>query len=299
MAGKRQTAQKTARTKVVRGSVTVVGLGNWGTSLTRAVQKSEWALREVVVRRRTGGRMPLPVRAWGEAALDAELIWLCVPDDGIEAACAELVQRRPDLRGQIVAHSSGARTAAVLEATRQVGAQVAAVHPVMTFPGRRAAPLKGVLFGVEAENAACRKRLKSVVRALGGEPFVIPAASKVLYHAAGTMASPLLVSALTAATEMAQLAGLSREIAAKMTGALAEATLRNVQAHGAAQSFSGPLARGDAGTIRLHLEALGEHPVLAEVYRALAIHALNSLPVKQRKEIAALLEPERKSQIRK
>lgn len=283
----------------MRGSVAVIGPGNWGTSLAQAVRRSEWELREVVVRRRPGGRTALPEREWGEAVLDAEVLWLCVPDDAIEAACAELVRRRPDLRGQVVAHSSGARTAGALEAARQAGARVATVHPVMTFPGRKVVRLKGVLFGVEAESAACRKRLKELVTALGGEPFVIAAESKVLYHAAGTLTSPLLVSAMTAAEEMARLAGLPREVAAKMTGVLAEATLSNVRKRGAGKSFSGPLARGDAGTIRLHLEALAKHPVLAGVYRALASQALESLPVKDRGEIAALLQPGRKSRKRK
>ena len=167
------------------------------------------------------------------------------------------------------------------------------------FPGRKAAPLKGVLFGVEAESAACRKRLEELVRALGGEPFVIAAENKVLYHAAGMMVSPLLVSVVTAAEEMARLAGLPREVAAKMTEALAEATLSNVRRRGAAESFSGPLARGDVGTIRLHLAALGEHPVLAGVYRALASHALEALPVRERDAMAALLEPEPKPRKRK
>lgn len=276
---------------VARGSVAVVGLGNWGTSLARAVSRSEWALREVLVRRRPAARSALPVKNWGQAALDAEVVWLCVPDDAIEAACAELVRRRVHLRGQVVVHSSGVRTAAALQAARLAGARVAALHPVMTFPARRVVSLNGVLFGLETEDAACRKRLRQLVRALGGTPFPIAAESKALYHAAGTMASPLLLSALTAAEEMARLAGLSPDVAAKMTTVLAEATLHNLRKRGPANSFSGPLARGDAGTIRLHLEALREHPVLAGVYRALAQHALERLPVKDRKAIRPLLEP--------
>ena len=289
MAENQQMRKQAARAKVKRGAVAVIGLGNWGTSLAHGVKASGLELREVVVRKAARGRMALPVHEWSEAALDAEVIWLCVGDDAIEEACAELVRRRGNLRGQTVAHSSGARTAGVLEEARQAGARVASVHPVMTFPSRRVVGLKGVLFGVEAESAACRKRLQEVARALGGEPFRIAAESKGLYHAAGTMASPLLVSALTAAMETARLAGLPREVAAKMTGVLAEATLGNVRKRGAEQSFSGPLARGDAGTIQLHLQALGEHPVLAEVYRALGSHALETLPVKEREVLAGLL----------
>jgi predicted short-subunit dehydrogenase-like oxidoreductase (DUF2520 family) len=292
--------QQRAQTKLLRESVAVIGLGNWGTSLASAIRRSPWNLTEIVTRIAPSTRSrSLPLRTWQTATLSAEVLWLCVPDDAIEAACATLRQHRPSLRGQIVAHSSGARTASALEAARRAGARTAAVHPVMTFPTRRIVSLKGVLFGIEAESPAVRTRLKQLVTALGGEPFPLSAQSKSLYHAAGTLASPLLVSALAAAQQTARLAGLTPAVAAKMTAVLAQASLANFRAQGPANSFSGPLARGDAGTIRLHLEALQEHPVLVGVYRALAAHALDSLPVRERETIAALLQPEAKPARRK
>ncbi|MGC8549385.1 MAG: Rossmann-like and DUF2520 domain-containing protein [Acidobacteriaceae bacterium] len=294
--------QKRAQTKILRESVAVIGHGNWGTSLAYAIRRSSWTLREIVVREHPAAprtRSTKPRHPWPHAALDAEILWLCVPDDAIEAACAELLRHRPSLRGQIVTHSSGARTASALQAARLAGARTAAVHPVMTFPTRRIVSLKNVLFGIESESPAARTRLKQLVTAIGGESFPIAAQNKVLYHAAGTLSSPLLVSALTAAEQTARLAGLAPAIAAKMTAVLAEASLANLRTQGPANSFSGPLARGDAGTIRLHLEALREHPVLAGVYRALAGHALESLPVRERETMAALLQPETKPARRK
>ena len=288
-----------AQSKILRESVAVIGPGNWGTSLADAIRRSPWNLHEVIVRHQPDARTKLPLHAWPNAALDAEILWLCVPDDAIESTCAQLLHHRPSLRGQIVAHSSGARTTSALEAARLAGARTAAVHPVMTFPTRRIVPLKNVLFGVESESPAVRTRLRQLVTALGGEPFPISAKSKVLYHAAGTLASPLLISALAAAQQTARLAGLPPAIAAKMTAVLAQASLANFRTQGPANSFSGPLARGDAGTIRLHLEALHEHPVLAEAYRALASHALQALPVRERESIAALLHPEPKPARRK
>jgi len=71
--------------------------------------------------------------------------------------------------------------------------------------------------------------------------------------------------------------------------ALAEPTLRNVAARGVEGSFSGPFARGDAGTIHLHLQALRAHPILAGVYRALAAEALAALPVRNREALAGVL----------
>jgi predicted short-subunit dehydrogenase-like oxidoreductase (DUF2520 family) len=267
--------------------VAVIGLGNWGTSLAAGLNAARIPLPEIVVRapaRRTRLRKALSnaksVVPWRDAILDARILWICVPDAAIAEVAENIAKKRPDLRGQIVVHSSGALTAGVLNPVRLAGAGVASVHPVMTFPGKDVVPLPGMLFGVESSHAETRRRLNSLLRKLGGRPFSLTAEKKALYHAAGTLASPLLVSELAAAMETARLAGLGARTAALWVKALAEATARNVFARGPGSSFSGPFARGDAATIRLHLQALDAHPILADVYRSLARNALSTLPVR-------------------
>jgi predicted short-subunit dehydrogenase-like oxidoreductase (DUF2520 family) len=258
-------------------SVAVIGAGNWGSSLVNALIGAESGPVEII--RRSG---------WRRVKLDARVIWICVPDAAIAEVAEKIAERsrrlrgENALRGQIVAHSSGALGADVLEPARKARAQIAAVHPAMSFPTRRVVALEGVMFGVEARDAEVRRELNALVRRLGGVPFAMKAEGKALYHAAGMFASPLLVAELTAAMETARLAGLSDKTAQAWVRALAEVTVRNVFARGAAKSFSGPFARGDAETIRLHLQALEEHPILADVYRSLARQALEALPVKNR-----------------
>jgi len=219
------------------------------------------------------------------------VIWLCVPDAEIGPVAEKLVERAQRLRGehalrgQIVIHSSGALSTDALEPARRAGAKIASIHPVMTFPTRRVVPLQGVMFGIEARGPSVRRELSALVLRLGGVPFAVKPEAKALYHAAGVMASPLLVSALTAATETARLAGLDEKTAVKWVRSLAEATAANVFAHGPRASFSGPFARGDAATITLHLEALAEHPILAGVYGSLAHHAVCRLPVRNRRAL--------------
>jgi predicted short-subunit dehydrogenase-like oxidoreductase (DUF2520 family) len=264
----------------IRGmSVSIIGLGNWGTSLAIGLEAAGIPIREIIVRKKVR-RTSLPTVTWLQAALDAKILWLCVPDAAIEQTALAIVQRRPSLKGQIVLHSSGALTVKALEAARKVGAQIASVHPAMTFPTREAVSLRGVLFGIEASEAGALRTLRVLVRKLGGKPFVLDSKKKALYHAAGTFASPLLVSALTAAMETAQFAGLDEETAHQWVRALAAKTASNVFEQGAQKSFSGPFARGDAETIHLHLQALQPHPILAELYRALARHAIETLPVR-------------------
>ena len=257
--------------------VCVIGLGNWGTSLTAALADAGMPPREIVVRRRRRGQSF--VVTWNEANFDARILWLCVPDSAVSEAAAEIVRHRRDLQGQIVVHSSGALTVDALEPARRAGAAAASVHPAMTFPTRRAVLVNGVLFGIEARDAATRRTLDAVVRRLGRRPFNVSSKNKALYHAAGTFASPLLVAELAAAIETARLAGLSRRDALLWVESLARATFGNVFSRGPAPSFSGPFARGDAGTIELHLQALHQHPILAGLYRSLAVWALDSLPV--------------------
>ena len=272
-----------ARTKQL--SIAVIGVGNWGSSLIAALRTADLGPREVIRR-----------NSWQRARLDASIIWLCVSDAEITPVANKLVARAQRLRGanalrgQIVAHSSGALSADVLEPARRAGARIASIHPVMTFPTRRIVPLRGVMFGIEARGLSVRRELSALARSLGGVPFAVKSETKALYHAAGVMASPLLVSALTAATESARLAGLDEKTAAKWVRSLAEATAANVFAHGPRSSFSGPFARGDAATITLHLQALAKHPILADVYRSLAHHAVCRLPVKNSRALLQAVE---------
>jgi len=269
--------------------VAVIGPGNWGSSLVAALRHARIPLSEVVSKTCRSNTIKLE-----NAQLNASILWLCVPDDAIADVAAAIVKRRyqqaNSLRGQLVVHSSGALTVAPLDVVRKAGAFVASMHPVMSFPTRKIVPLQNVLFGVEAQKPVIKRKLYGLIRKIGGKPFTIDSAKKALYHAAGTLASPLLVSELTAAITTARMAGLSASEARKWVGILAQTTIKNVFEQGEAKSFSGPFARGDVTTISLHLRALTEHPILTDVYRSLARHAVDTLPVGRKKELRALLE---------
>ena len=91
------------------------------------------------------------------------------------------------------------------------------------------------------------------------------------------------------AVETAQLAGLQKGDAEAVVGVLALATLRNYFEKGSERSFSGAFARGDAGTVELHLQALLAHPTLHTIYLELARHAVSSLAVRNWVELERVL----------
>lgn len=265
-----------------------MGLGNWGFSLLSACQKAKLPVGEVI-RRRRGRVLGRASILLAEAKLDAEILWLCVPDRMIAEVCERIAAQRKDLSGQMVLHSSGALSSKVLESVREAGAEVASVHPLMSFPSHRPVSLKGVPFAVEARSKSMYRRLALLTEALGGEPFALGMEAKTLYHASGTLASPLLLSTIAAAEQAIVSAGVAPRKARELVGRIALATVSNYLAQGAAKSVSGPFARGDFQTIALHLRAMEEHPSLASLYRELACYALERLPSRNQQQIKSLL----------
>ncbi len=217
----------------------------------------------------------------GKEALDSDLVWITVPDDVI-AETASRLARAQDWQGKIVFHSSGALTSDDLAPLRERGAKVASVHPGMTFVRGPAPQMLGVAFAVEGDPAATRLA-KRIVEAWGGTTYAINKRNKVLYHAFGSFASPLVIALMASLERVAKAAGIRPENIKTMMVPLLWQTLRNYLQHDAGAAFSGPLARGDVATVRRHLEELKAVPEARAVYVALACAALKNLPVKNRK----------------
>jgi predicted short-subunit dehydrogenase-like oxidoreductase (DUF2520 family) len=216
----------------------------------------------------------------GETALDTQLVWITVPDDKIEAIATRLAPKQK-WDGKVVFHSSGALTSDALEALRKAGASVASVHPAMTFVKARANNLNGVPFTLEGDKKA-EIVARRVVEALGGTAYRLKKEDKILYHAFTTLASPMLVALLAVMEEIAQEVGIKREEVSRMSTPLLMQTFDNYLKFGVREAFTGPLARGDASTVRKHVGALEISDEARAVYIALGKAALKLLLVKNR-----------------
>lgn len=148
--------------------------------------------------------------------------------------------------------------------------------------------------------AATREALFRLVRRIGGMPFAVESRSKAMYHAGAMFGSPWLVAALDAGVRCMREVGLGEREALALLCPMAAATVANVQSQGLARSFSGPVARGDAATVKLHRRALAGHPLVAQVYDALAGLAEVDLPSADRTAIRVALHarPGRRSRDR-
>ena len=221
------------------------------------------------------------------ARLDADLIWFCVADREIATAAREL-EPLTNWKGKTAFHSSGALSSDELNWLHSQGANVASVHPLMTFVSSSKPSLKEVSFAVEGDPTAVRAARK-IVADLGGEAFVIAKKHKSAYHAWGAFTSPLLVAMLVTAEQVAKAAGISATQARRCMLPIVSQTLANYVSLGPAGAFSGPLVRGDAAIVRRHLLMLKKMPEARAVYLALARSALRNLPAGHRRELEKLL----------
>jgi predicted short-subunit dehydrogenase-like oxidoreductase (DUF2520 family) len=216
-----------------------------------------------------------------DAALEADAWWLAVPDDEIYGVAGRLAEalptiRRPGAPQPLAIHSSGLGSVHLLKPLYEQGVRVVCLHPLQTFAGE---PDAGLLRDVHCAVTALEERDlqlgEELAGRLGMRPFRLADEHKTLYHLAAVVGCNLLVALESEAKRlMDEATGESKGL--DHLAVLLQTTMRNlVQSGEPAFALTGPVARGDIGTVRAHLRLLDrESPRLAQTYRALSLEAL-------------------------
>jgi len=195
----------------------------------------------------------LVVSAGREASgAPVDLVLLCVPD----AAIPEVARSVPE--GPWIAHVSGATTLAALDPhTRRFS-----VHPLQTLSKERGPDqLDGSWAAITSETEEAAEQATWLAETLGLRPFPLADADRPLYHAAAVIAGNYLVTLYRTAAQLFDQVGAPPEALVP----LMERTIQN------GFVLTGPIARGDWGTVEAHLRTLEERaPEVAPLYRALA-----------------------------
>ncbi|MGI9093481.1 MAG: Rossmann-like and DUF2520 domain-containing protein [Mycobacteriales bacterium] len=258
-----------------RLAVGVIGTGRVGSVLGAALARAGHRVVAASGSSRgsillAGRHLPgVPLLGEPEVVAAADLVLLAVPDDALPGLVAGLAETGAWRVGQLVAHVCGVYGVEVLEPVARAGGLPLAIHPVMSFIGRPEDldRLAGVSFGVTSADAL-RPVAEALVLEMGGEPVWVPEGARPLYHAALAIGSNHLVTVVAEAEDLLRLAGIAAP--GRMLGPLLGAALDNVLRTGDG-ALTGPVARGDADTVRAHLQTLheqAEHSVAA--YIALA-----------------------------
>lgn len=263
-------------------NIAIVGAGRVGTAMGTLLARGGHTVvaasgRGPASKDRAARYLPgVPFCGSVEAATRSEVVLLSVPDDRIEEVCGTLALRGALGEGRTVIHLSGSNPLGDLDAARKAGARVLSIHPLQSAPDVETAldRFPGSGFAVTAtdeEGFAVGERLAADA---GGRPFRVLEEHKPLYHAAAVFCANYLTVVEGIAERLFTAAGVTDP--RPLFGPLAEASLENALLRGAAASLTGPVVRGDAGTVRRNLEALRDRaPECVPIYLTLARAALD------------------------
>lgn len=257
----------------------LIGVGRLGGSLARAL--SERGLTPVAVAGRGPERARALADATGSAATSAaevveraDLVFLAVPDDVLTALGASLPWRA----GQVAVHFSGVHGLAPLAPVASAGGARARLHPLVSLPAvPNANAFAGCWWSVEAD-ARARAVADWLVRRLDGQELHLEIrddSERGRYHAAAVLASNAVLALVDGAGGILESLGADRTQATAALAHLALSSLRQVGPEGAGPALTGPIVRGDSGTVRAHLNALASMPELLALYRLLALQTLH------------------------
>ena len=256
-------------------STGIVGAGAVGTALGLALSRAGWPIHAVAsrdaARRERFASQVDGARPFAEAQAlveEVELIVLAVPDDAIEPLAREIRM----YSGQAMIHTSGALGAEVLAPAMAAGTQIGAFHPLVAFADteRAIAALHGATVAIEGDDDLAAM-LASMAERIGARPVRLAPGTKSAYHAAAVLAAGGVIALLDAITELGAVAGLDEAGSLAIYGPLVEGTLGNARALGVRAALTGPMTRGDVGTLAAHLDALAAHaPGVMPLYVAAA-----------------------------
>ena len=258
-----------------RLKVGIVGPGRAGTALGGALARAGHQVVAAAAvseqsKQRVRDHFPRAKLTGPAGVLEAaDLVLLTVPDDVLPGLVEGLAATGAPYAGRLIAHASGAHGIRVLDPATRAGALPLALHPVMTFTGREddIDRIKGVSFGVTAPEQL-RPAAEALVIEMGGEPVFIAGENRALYHAGLAFAANHLVTLVSQAASLLREAGADNPN--RMLGPLLGAALDNALRFGDA-GLTGPVARGDDGTVAAHVAAIMAHePAALPAYRALA-----------------------------
>jgi predicted short-subunit dehydrogenase-like oxidoreductase (DUF2520 family) len=274
--------------------ITIIGAGKVGRAIGKSAFLAGHKIGDLICRslssavaasRFVGAGTPQASPVTRLQAVD--LILISTQDDRI-AEAVKLVERLagpllranqgPALRRRrpVVLHTSGALSSQELAPLKARGFAVGSCHPLQTFESARRSvrSIRRSYFCIEGEPNALRAA-RRLVRDIGGGFFEIPTGQKELYHAGAVLASGGLTALISISLEILELCGLSDKQAMRALFPLIQGTLANIQAVGPRRALTGPVPRGDTGTMKLNTRALAlVQPEWAKIYKLLAKRSL-------------------------
>lgn len=246
-------------------------LGSCGYEIAGYLSRSETSALRVA--KEVGGRFYSDA---AKLAANCDVLFITTTDDAIEQVARTLGEKKCLRPGQVVAHMCGLYTSKILKPAAANGGYVLSMHPLQSCASIDEAlvslPLS--VFSLEGDHEAV-KIGKAMVSRIGAQYFILSTQDKVLYHAAACMVSNFLVSLFDGALELLDQSGVEDDIRVAALMPLIEGTLNNLKIMTPTDALTGPISRGDFGTVSRHITGIEEKaPELLGLYKALGRQTL-------------------------
>jgi predicted short-subunit dehydrogenase-like oxidoreductase (DUF2520 family) len=259
-------------------AIGIVGAGRVGTGLALCLARAGFRIAAVASRSAASARR-LARRIRGarscaspqEVADSADLVFLTVPDDAIAAVASGIRWHA----GVSCVHCSGAGDLDLLRKAAVDGARIGGFHPLRMFgePGK-SWDLRGCAIAIAGSEPIARE-LAGIARSIGARPLRLPEGGRAIYHAAANFSGAFVVAMIAETVALWGKLGIAEKDAMRALLPLLRGSVDSVERLGPAGALGSVVARGDAGTIRKHLDALAkEAPQSLDLYRLLSLRTV-------------------------
>ncbi len=255
--------------------IAVIGRGRVGLSLYRALKEH-----------RFGRVVSLSHKAPGDNFGSCNVLILAVPDSTIGTMAKKIAYITFEDPSIVLAHTSGLLLAdelAPVKLNHSARIQIASMHPLQTFSDRKQTELRSIFFAIEGDRNAilCVRR---IIELLGARHFLIRKEQKAIYHAGAVVASNFSVALMQMAVRLLSHLGKKENEALTLLRPIVLNTLHNIFSDGISKSLTGPAARRDFKTLRIHKKMLRQvEPLYISAYNELTKICL-SIPLNASKK---------------
>ena len=239
----------------------IIGAGRVGTSFVLAMPSAVEGILCSTKEHTTQRAQSLKVKAYtaGAALLrNCDVLLLTVRDDVIGSVAASLADSLTgaDRRETCILHCSGAMDLSSLEPLSALGYSVGSLHPLQSFAAPSGDLLRHIYMAVDGDDRAKETAL-FLVKALDSKPLFVPQEERVLYHAAACFCSNYVVTAVALGQRLMRRWTETDGEAAQSLMPLLKGTVGNLERTDRWQkALTGPVSRGDTGTVAKHLDAM-------------------------------------------
>lgn len=198
-----------------------------------------------------------------EILADSDVLFLTVPDDSIEKVWEQVSSSH--FTDKIICHTSGVHSSEIFSGLGNHNSYGYSIHPLCAINDKYKSykELSNIYFTIEGDEEKLDEVSNLFLR-LGNKVNLIKTEEKARYHLAATMASNLVVGLVDMAESIIPHDALVPILKSNMDHIIEEGTVG---------ALTGPIERGDANTIKMHLEALKDSEL--DAYKTVSKHTLN------------------------